>query len=354
MTYEIERIGIFGAGAIGVWLGTHLSRAGVPVTLIGRRSLVDARDRILALDGRGQAARLADDAVVTEDPDALADVDLCLVTVKARDHEATGRLLYEVLTPDTPVLTLQNGLDNHLELGRHIGHDVHAGSVGFNVARSGPDGMTFQRRVAGAVHLAERPPLIDELAAALVAAGVDVQRHAAIRDALAGKLLVNTNNGVCGATGLGIHDMLHDADARWVFAECIKEGRAVLAADGYRPAKVTKVGPPTLAMLLHLPTPVFSALLEISGKSPVDEEADTSTMQDLRRGRATEIDRLNGAIASLGRDHGIPTPANAVVTRVVHEHEKAIAEGRTPNWRSSAQLRLRCENERRLAAARVR
>jgi hypothetical protein len=99
---------------------------------------------------------------------------------------------------------------------------------------------------------------------------------------------------------------------------------------------------------------VFSALLEISGKSPVDEEADTSTMQDLRRGRATEIDRLNGAIASLGRDHGIPTPANAVVTRVVHEHEKAIAEGRTPNWRSSAQLRLRCENERRLAAARVR
>jgi 2-dehydropantoate 2-reductase len=43
----------------------------------------------------------------------------------------------------------------------------------------------------------------------------------------------------------------------------------------------------------------------------------TSMLQDYRRGRATEIDFLNGAIVALGRRHGIATPINAYVTELV-------------------------------------
>jgi 2-dehydropantoate 2-reductase len=43
----------------------------------------------------------------------------------------------------------------------------------------------------------------------------------------------------------------------------------------------------------------------------------TSMLQDYRRGRPGEIDFLNGAIAALGKKHGIPTPVNAYMAAII-------------------------------------
>jgi 2-dehydropantoate 2-reductase len=40
-------------------------------------------------------------------------------------------------------------------------------------------------------------------------------------------------------------------------------------------------------------------------------------LQDLRAGRRTEVDALNGAIVALGRQHGVPTPVNEMVTEMI-------------------------------------
>jgi 2-dehydropantoate 2-reductase len=104
------RVGVFGAGASGSFLGIRLSAAGVPVTLVGRSSLVQARDALVALGVDGSEVRPADDLVAVADHAALADVDVCMVSVKSRDTMNAARSLAEVLAPDAVVVSFQNGL----------------------------------------------------------------------------------------------------------------------------------------------------------------------------------------------------------------------------------------------------
>ena len=47
-----------------------------------------------------------------------------------------------------------------------------------------------------------------------------------------------------------------------------------------------------------------------------------SMLQDLRRGRVTEIDYLNGAVAALGAGHDMPCPVNAALTAIIKSMEE--------------------------------
>jgi 2-dehydropantoate 2-reductase len=47
-----------------------------------------------------------------------------------------------------------------------------------------------------------------------------------------------------------------------------------------------------------------------------------SMLQDLQRGKRTEIDSMNGRIVKLGRQHGVPVPINTYLTRAIKEAEK--------------------------------
>jgi len=52
----------------------------------------------------------------------------------------------------------------------------------------------------------------------------------------------------------------------------------------------------------------------------------SSMLQDLERGRPTEIEAINGSIWRFGRDAGIPTPVNATMTRLVRWRERIPRE----------------------------
>ena len=53
----------------------------------------------------------------------------------------------------------------------------------------------------------------------------------------------------------------------------------------------------------------------------------SSMLQDVERGTLTEIDALNGAIVSAGRELGVPTPVNEALWRAVHKVHPAAAVG---------------------------
>ena len=55
---------------------------------------------------------------------------------------------------------------------------------------------------------------------------------------------------------------------------------------------------------------------------PPTYQHEPSMLQDVRSGKRTEIDALNGAVVSLGKQHGVPTPANTTVTRMIQFMEK--------------------------------
>jgi glycerol-3-phosphate dehydrogenase len=89
------KIGIMGAGAIGGYLGIRMSAAGYPVTLIGRASLF--KDKLAATNLKKDTAVPGPDLKIALTPDALAEVDVCLLTVKSRSTLESAAQLQAVL-----------------------------------------------------------------------------------------------------------------------------------------------------------------------------------------------------------------------------------------------------------------
>src|ERR1051325_4974837 len=132
----MPRIAVFGAGAIGCWVGGRLAAGGAHVTLIGRpRVLDELRDGVTLSEING-GAKTARPELATE-PSAAAGADLVLVTVKSAQTAEAGRALAGV---DAKVIvSLQNGVRNAQVLRDALpDRTVLAGMVPFNVARVAP------------------------------------------------------------------------------------------------------------------------------------------------------------------------------------------------------------------------
>ena len=149
---------------------------------------------------------------------------------------------------------------------------------------------------------------------------------------------VGAIGGFCAATGLPIAASLRDGDARWCFARCIDEGRAVMKAAGLRPARASALPAWAVSLVMRLPDAVVLRLARTL--IAIDDRARSSTLQDLERGRRTEIGELNGAIVTLASEVGMSAPVNAVVTDAIR-HEAAVELGQTPAWLAPAELRAR-------------
>ncbi len=317
------RVGVFGAGAVGCYLGVRLSSAGCPVTLVGRSALVGDRAVLRAVDLRGAVSRPGPDLVVTDDPSALREVDLCLLTLKSQDNAEAARTLAAQLPTGAPVICFQNGLDNAARL-REAGLDrpVVDGIVTFNVVREAP--ATFRQATSGPLFVGALRPeneAFHALAPAFARAGLPLHARADIEAVAAGKLLINLGNGLSAVTGLPTRATLRSRPFRLCFSDVIREGLRVFEAAGRPVAPPDRLPLSLVARLVRLPSPIFETIARAMVR--VDPEARSSTLQDLDRGRVTEIDLLNGAIVALAQRYGVGAPLNRWVVETVHRLEKA-------------------------------
>lgn len=130
------KLGVFGAGAIGGYLGLRLAAGGAEVVLHGRQWLVDVADELCAFDLEGK--RLAPSVRVVSDARALSEVDVCLVTVKSAQTLGAAEELREVLRPGALVVSFQNGLRNAERLRQTLREQtIVPGMVSFNVVIEG-------------------------------------------------------------------------------------------------------------------------------------------------------------------------------------------------------------------------
>lgn len=314
-------VGICGAGAIGAYLGIRLSASGVPVVMLARPALVEQAPRLLARDLEGRVHAPGPDLRVTVHPEALREVDVCLVTVKSRDTAPAAQTLRNVLPERALVLSFQNGLQNAARLRAVLSCEVVAGMVGFNIRR---DEGTFVQTTRAPLMTGRASPPHDVRLTALVdilrEAGLPVSIREDIDAVLAGKLLLNLNNGVCAVTGVGIADSLRDRTLRWCFAQLLREGNSIMRAAGMRPATVVGLPPWLIARVLSLPDAI---VLRFARRMvSVDPRARSSTLVDLEAGKATEIDDLSGEIVRLAEATGRAAPANGVIVQAVHGLEE--------------------------------
>lgn len=332
------RVAVVGAGSIGCHLGGRLaSNPAVDVTLVGRPAMAYAVQSVGLTVGSpgGPVTTISPERLTatTELNSATAtDTDIVLVTVKAKDTETVGSALAATLPRHVPVLCLQNGLHGTARLAAAMpDHTVLAGMVPFNVVHEAP--ATYLRMTSGDVMVDDHPALRPLIAAA-GAAGLTLIPRLDMPAVHAAKLLLNLNNAVNALSGLPLKAELSDRDFRRVLAASQREALTVYAAHGLSPARLTPLPPALMTRVLTLPTPVFTLLARAA--LSIDPKARSSMADDLDLFRPTEVADLQGEIARMGRERGIPTPLSDSLVRLVRDAERAGAERR--RWTGSELL----------------
>ncbi|WP_026075932.1 2-dehydropantoate 2-reductase [Noviherbaspirillum massiliense] len=310
-------ITVFGAGSIGVFVGGSLLAAGADVRLIGRARMGEriARHGLSLTDLYGRRLRLdAASVPYTQDPAALSDADLILVTVKSADTAAAAEAIHAHAKPTALVLSLQNGVGNAEALRARLpGWTVAAGMVPFNVVQM--EEGRFHRGTEGEL-MVEATPGIDRWRASFEAAHLPLVERSDFAAVQWGKLLLNLNNPVNALSDLPLKTELSQRAYRRCLALLMEEALAVLHAAGIAPAKIARVAPRLLPFLLRLPDPLFTRLA--ASMLRIDPEARSSMWEDLQAGRRTEVDYLNGAVVDLARSIGRQAPANQRILDLIH------------------------------------
>lgn len=291
---------VVGAGAVGCYFGGMLARAGSPVVLIGRAAHVDAINRDgLRIEGVTTAAIRVP---ASTDLAAARPADLVLFCTKTLNTESTGCELARILPPGVPVLSLQNGVDNAARL-RSAGLDAYSAAVYIAAQMAGPGLLRHNGR--GDLVLEDFPSAA-AIAARFEHAGVPCRVSANVEGDLWAKLAMNcAYNAISALARARYGRIVAHPPSHWVLRAAVEETLAVAHAAGVR-------------------LPEADLLMAAESLSVTMAEAQSSTAQDLERGKRTEIDSLNGYVARRGAELGVATPVNRTLHALVKLLEESL------------------------------
>ncbi|MFQ5709575.1 MAG: 2-dehydropantoate 2-reductase [bacterium] len=313
------KICIYGAGAIGGYLGAELALAGYNVTLIARGPHLQAmrQNGLTVLVGEEQkVAKVA----CTDNPAEVGPQDYVIVTLKAHSVAPIVDKMVPLLGPETAVVTAQNGIlwwyfyklagpwENHrLELadpGGHIwdtlGPERVIGCVVYpscEIVEPGVVKHLYGKRFMLGEPDGARSERVMALSKALTDAGFKAPVRRKIRDDIWLKLWGNASfNPVSVLTHATLEQITGDDGTRSVIRNMMLEAQAV----------ASKLG---VSFAVDVDTRIGWAADVGAHK--------TSMLQDLERGRPMEIDALVGTVAEMGRLVGVATPTVDVVLNLV-------------------------------------
>lgn len=288
---------VLGAGAMGCLWAADLARAGHEVTLLLKPDHPAGTGSVMVEDGQSVQSSIIRTAHTSTQP-----IQHLLVCTKATDTVTAVTMHHASLTEDACVVLLQNGMGQHQQLAeRFPGIRLYAAlstdgawlKAPFHVVHAG-HGLT---RIGGYTRNATATALLP----ALHALALPIEWTDDIMPALWLKLAIN-----CAINGLtALHDclngeLLDDGPRQRTMQQLCEEVAAVMQATGI----AVTTGD-------HL----YQAAVETAQKTAGNR---SSTLQDFRAGRATEIPALNGYIVSAGERLGIATPANRdIVDRIM-------------------------------------
>jgi 2-dehydropantoate 2-reductase len=312
------KIGVFGAGSIGCYVGGRVLAAGsAEVIFVGRPKLQAqlAQSGLAVQDYDGPRAAIpADRYTFATEAKALAECDVVLCCVKSQHSEEAGRELAQVLREGTIVVSLQNGVRNPGTLRALMPKQkVLASIVSWNVIAV--DG-TYRRATSGPLIVETLPPALAE---ALRAGGIPVVEHQDVAPEQWTKLMVNLNNAISALSDASTPALLLDAGYRQVIAAVVGEGVKVAKKAGIKLAPWNGLPIGLMPRVLKLPTVIVKLL--VGAQLKVDPHARSSMWQDLDARRTTEVDYLNGEIVRVAEASGGKAPFNQRIVELIRVAE---------------------------------
>jgi 2-dehydropantoate 2-reductase len=311
----MDRICVFGAGAVGGYLAARLAHAGREVSVVARGA------HLAAIRQDGLRLVTPEESFVTHlaassDPSDLGPQDLVVVAVKAPALPEVARAIGPLLGPGTPVAFAMNGVQ------WWYGHGFAPGGHELDLSRLDPGGALDQAlgpdRALGMIVYSPneviepgvvrngggrnrfvlgdpagpRSERVETVRAALAGAGFTVEATDDIRHEMWLKLVRNVSTGpLCALTGARASDIVDDPGTRAVARAMVVEALAVAASHGFA---------------LGIDPDASSR----PGTRPVHKP---SMLQDLERGRPMEIDAILGMVVDFAAQAGVPTPTLSTV-----------------------------------------
>ena len=319
------KICVFGAGAIGGFIGAKLALAGKDVTLIARGPhLAAMKKNGLKLISEGQTHIVH--PRVTDDAREAGPQDYVVLSVKAHGLPAIADAVQPLLGKDTALVPTINGIPwwyFYRQPGPYENHQLKTVDPGGVLWEKLPPKRVIGCIVYPATAVVE-PGVIEHhysnrfdlgepdgtkteraraFAEAMIEAGFRCPVRTRIRDNLWVKLWGNLSfNMICSLTMAGLERVTTDPGTRAVARLMMLEGQAVAEKAGVKfPLDVDARIEGAVAVGAHKP----------------------STLIDLERGRPMEIDALLGAVVEMGQLVGLPTPTCDTVLALIRLRARA-------------------------------
>ncbi|MBR4851533.1 MAG: ketopantoate reductase family protein [Tidjanibacter sp.] len=319
------RVAIYGAGSLGTILGAYISKAGEKIELINRN-----KAHIEALQTKGAQVTGTvqfTQPVVAYTPDEMSgEYDIIFLMTKQQHNAEVVAMLKDYLAADGVLVTFQNGLPE-MQIAEILGAERVLGcTVAWGATLQGP----------GVCELTSEP---DALSFALGAITPEKNKHfARVKELLElmgtveveenfigtrwSKLLINAAfSGMSAVLGCTFGEAAAPKESRRIVQQLIKECIDVCQVGGIR---IEPVQGKDIVKLLNYTNPIKKAISFFIIPIAIRKHAKlkASMLQDIEKGKLTEVDAINGAVSAYGRKVNFPTPANDKVVEIIHKIEK--------------------------------
>ena len=320
-----KKIAVLGTGAIGSSVGSELTRAGEDVWLIDQWPA-----HVEAMKSKGLLIKMVDgDLQIDVRALHLCEVcelkqkfDIVLLTCKSPDSPWLAQFIKPYLASDGVLVSLQNSFNDEW-VAPIIGYERDVAAVIELAAELWEPGIVKRHTspartwfALGEMH-GRVTPRVEELVKILgAAARTEVKTN--IWGGKWSKLSVNSMS-------MAVSAILNISD--WEISQkpdllelCMRLGRECLkvgAASGYQMEPI--IGMTAEEMMGASDEALKKTLLTLF--SHIGQKSINAMLQDLTKGRPSEIHHLNGLVAAKGRAAGVPTPLNDEIVRIVEEIE---------------------------------
>lgn len=319
------RIAIYGAGSLGTILGAYISKAGVSIDLINRN-----KAHIEALNTQGAqvvgTVQFTQPVVAYTPEEMRGQYDILFLMTKQQHNTKVVTMLKDFLAPDGVLVTFQNGLPEvqiasilgeQRVLGCTVAWGATMQSAGVCELTSEPDALSFSLGAISAnrsKHFAKVKELLELMGT------VDIEDN--FLGTRWSKLLINASfSGMSAVLGCTFGEAAKPRASRRIVQALIKECIDVCQAGGIR---IEPVQGKDIVALLNYKNSIKKAfsyfIIPIAIRKHAKLKA--SMLQDIEKGKLTEVDAINGAVSDYGRKVSCPTPMNDRVVDIIHRIER--------------------------------
>ena len=319
------RAAIYGAGSLGTILGAYITQKGEKIELINRN-----KAHVEALQTKGATITGTvnfTQAVTAYTPSEMSGTyDIIFLMTKQQQNAEVVTFLKDYLADEGVIVTLQNGIPE-LEIGAIVGEQRVLGctvawgatlqSPGVCELTSSPDSLTFSLGTLSPIP----HPLMNEVKRLLELMGA-VEIDANFIGSRWSKLLINSAfSGMSAVLGCTFGEAASNKRSRRIVQALIKECIDVCRVGGIR---IEPVQGKDIVKLLDYSNPVKRAISLFIIPIAIRKHAKlkASMLQDLEKGKKTEVDAINGVVCLYGKRVNFPTPINAKVVEIIHRIEQ--------------------------------